>query len=54
MYALRGRSGSVLCRPQLTLKPSSLFGFGERGNGGDDEGDADESPLFHEDVAEAF
>jgi len=32
----------------------TLFRFRQGCDGGDDEGDADEGPFFHEDVAEAF
>lgn len=45
---------SVLCRPQAAFEPLSFLRFRERGDGGDDERDADQGPFFHQHVSEAF
>jgi len=50
----KGGVGSVLGRPQAAFEPLSFLRFRKRGDGGDDERDADEGPFFHQHVSEAF
>ncbi len=50
----KGGVGNVLGRPQAAFEPLSFLRFRKRGDGGDDERDADEGPFFHQHVSEAF